>query len=57
MVTRGWMGRWTSTRKATTRRVPLRETVAARILARPMPMSRCSRRVFSWTRTVPILGG
>ena len=32
MVTRGWMGRWMSTRKATTRRVPIRETVAARML-------------------------
>ena len=44
------------TRKATTRRVPFRETVAARILARPLPISRCSRRVFSCTRTVPTLG-
>jgi hypothetical protein len=53
MVTRGRIGRWTSTWNATIRRVPLRETVAARILARPLPMRRCSLRVFSWTRTLP----
>jgi hypothetical protein len=34
----------------------VRDTVAARIRALPLARRRCRRRVFSWTRTVPILG-
>ena len=44
------------TRNAATSRVPFRDTVTARMRARPLANSRSSLRVFSCTRTVPTRG-
>ncbi|COV91869.1 Uncharacterised protein [Mycobacterium tuberculosis] len=55
-VTFGCCGRCTRTRTLASIRVPLRRTVIASTRDRPLAMSRSTRRVFSWVRTVPMTG-